>query len=126
MVLNSNQTLLGRCCFALNRHLTDATCLTEDETLALWEWFQRAKQALDLLLTPDHYNFVLLMNVEPHVHAHIIPRYASAREFGGSIFTDPDFGDHYNPAAQQYLEADAFLHLIAKIAQFLPDTGACS
>ena len=34
-------------------------------------------------------NYLALMMVDPHVHFHVIPRYASSREFEGSTFADP-------------------------------------
>jgi diadenosine tetraphosphate (Ap4A) HIT family hydrolase len=122
MALNANQALLGRCYFALNRHSVDALSLTDDETLALYEWFRRSRTALDSLLKPDHYNFVTLMNVEPHVHGHIIPRYKGAREFGGQTFNDSKFGANFNGEAEQYLESAAYEDLVAQIAGLLPQS----
>jgi len=43
-------------------------------------------------------NYLALMMVDPHVHFHVIPRYASGREFGGATCVDaawpkpPDLG----------------------------------
>ena len=43
-------------------------------------------------------NYLALMMVDPHVHFHVIPRYASSREFGGATCLDaawpkpPDLG----------------------------------
>ncbi len=34
-------------------------------------------------------NYMMLMMVDPHVHFHVLPRYESTREFGGSTFADP-------------------------------------
>jgi diadenosine tetraphosphate (Ap4A) HIT family hydrolase len=36
----------------------------------------------------DKINYLLLMMVDPDVHFHVIPRYASDREFAGVRFTD--------------------------------------
>ena len=43
-------------------------------------------------------NYLMLMMVDPHVHAHVIPRYEGSREFEGTSFPDagwpklPDLG----------------------------------
>lgn len=43
-------------------------------------------------------NYLALMMVDPHVHFHVIPRYAASREFGGATCLDaawpkpPDLG----------------------------------
>jgi diadenosine tetraphosphate (Ap4A) HIT family hydrolase len=35
------------------------------------------------------------MNGDRHVHFHVIPRYATSREFAGLVFTDGHLGEHY-------------------------------
>lgn len=47
---------------------------------------------------PDKMNYLMLMMVDPHVHAHVIPRYEGNRDFTGVQFPDagwpklPDLG----------------------------------
>jgi len=36
----------------------------------------------------DKINYLMLMMVDPHVHFHVIPRYADDRAFGGHDFVD--------------------------------------
>jgi len=36
----------------------------------------------------DKINYLMLMMVDPHVHFHVIPRYATAQTFEGHEFTD--------------------------------------
>lgn len=115
MVVNSDQAFLGRCYFALSRHETDVTRLSQVERDSLWGFFTRAKAALDSLFAPDHYNYVFLMNVTPHLHAHIIPRYAAPREFAGETFTDGKIGDHYDTSASHMLSEAGYEELVAAI-----------
>ena len=96
VVLNDDQGYLGRCYFALNRHETDVTRLSQPERESLWLLFGAVKSALDQIWGPDHYNYVFLMNVEPHLHGHIIPRYAVSRRFDNIEFVDGELGKHYN------------------------------
>ena len=34
-------------------------------------------------------NYLMLMMKDPQVHAHVIPRYGSPKQFGETVFTDP-------------------------------------
>ena len=36
----------------------------------------------------DRINYLMLMMVDPHVHFHVLPRYASPQEFRGQSFND--------------------------------------
>lgn len=105
LVLNENQATLGRLYFALKRHETDVTALAPAEVAALWELAGQAKQALDSVFAPDHFNYLFHMNMTPHVHMHIYPRYQTPRLFAGQSFTDTRFGDHYDP--QEIIILDA-------------------
>ena len=37
----------------------------------------------------DRMNYLMLMMVDPHVHFHVLPRYAVAQDFAGVSFADP-------------------------------------
>lgn len=36
----------------------------------------------------DRINYLMLMMVDPHVHFHVLPRYAAAQDFEGTVFAD--------------------------------------
>ena len=97
MAVNENQATLGRVFFALKRHETDVTALTPDEQESLWRFLKKAKDALMALFAPDHFNYLFHMNLDPHCHMHIYPRYAAPREFAGQTFPDTHYGGHYDP-----------------------------
>jgi diadenosine tetraphosphate (Ap4A) HIT family hydrolase len=90
LVLNRNQNLLGKSLLALRRHCESVTELTDDEWAALRRELAAASRLLTAALAPDHFNYAFLQNVDRHVHLHLIPRYASPREFGGRVFVDED------------------------------------
>ncbi len=119
LVLNDNQATLGRVFFALNRHETDIAQLTDAEVLSLWAFVRETKAALVSLFAPDHFNYMLLMNLTPHVHFHLFPRYAAPREFHGQVFADSRYGDHYDPAESRRLDAGAEAELIAALRRAL-------
>ena len=53
---------------------------------------RRVERSLDPLFAPDLYNLAFLMNMDKHVHLHVVPRYRGAREWHGESCTDPHFG----------------------------------
>ena len=54
----------------------------------------------------DKINYLMLMMVDPHVHFHVIPRYAGMQAFGGVEFPDsgwpgpPDLARAVTPSAE--------------------------
>jgi diadenosine tetraphosphate (Ap4A) HIT family hydrolase len=48
----------------------------------------RIEQVLADAFQNDKINYLMLMMVDPDVHFHVLPRYASAREYAGTAFTD--------------------------------------
>lgn len=95
LVLNRNQNLLGKSFLALRRHCESVGELTETEWGELRAELIAATELLRAALAPDHFNYAFLQNLDRHVHVHVIPRYATPREFGGRLFVDEDFpGPH--------------------------------
>ncbi len=90
--LNRNQNLPGKSLLVLNRHCERVPDLTAEEWASLRPHTARATAALDYLLAPDLYNLAFLMNLDAHVHLHIVPRYASPVEWRGETYTDPHYG----------------------------------
>ena len=123
LVLNENQATLGRVFFALNHHETDIARLTDAEVVSLWAFVRETKAALTALFAPDHFNYMFLMNLTPHVHFHLFPRYAQPREFGGQSYTDDQFGDHYDPHASRYMNEADEAALIAALRHELTQPG---
>ena len=90
VIVNLNQNKLGKLMACLLRHDEDICELTDAELLELWDVIRRTKAILDSLFRPDHYNYSFLMNLDSHVHLHIIPRYETVRVFEGADFLDSD------------------------------------
>ena len=124
LVVNDNQATLGRVFFALNRHETDIAALTDAEVLSLWAFVRETKAVLSALFAPNHFNYMFLMNLTPHVHFHIFPRYAYPREFAGQTFPDSRYGDHYDPAESRTVDADTEQALIDALRHALTQPSA--
>ena len=122
VMLNEDQSLLGRSFLVLRRPETDVTALTDAELLDLWAAVRQVKAALDRLWSPDHYNYAFLMNIDRQVHFHVIPRYREPRDFAGGTFVDPDFGGHYGTGPGRTLDAAGYDALLAALREPAFDT----
>jgi len=121
LVLNRNQNLLGKCFLVARRHREDVPELASGEWIDLRQQLARATEMLRLAFQPDHMNYAFLGNQDRHVHMHLIPRYAGSRRFGGEMFTDPDFPDHYAvPGPIRLLDPDLFAALAEQLRDHVP------
>ena len=94
-VINRNQNLLGKTMLVVRRHEEQVAALTTDqwsELLAEMRWVtDRVRHAF----APDHFNYSFLMNMDRHVHLHVLPRYVGSRHLAGVEFTDLDYPSAY-------------------------------
>ncbi|MGE0152128.1 MAG: HIT family protein [Reyranellaceae bacterium] len=79
----------------------------------------RIERGLKAKFAWDKINYLCLMMVDPDVHFHVIPRYASPREFAGVVF--PDAGWPAVPALGQFpaLDEATFDRLVGELRQAL-------
>jgi diadenosine tetraphosphate (Ap4A) HIT family hydrolase len=54
----------------------------------LQQMVQRIESMLRAVTGYERINYLMLMMVDPDVHFHVLPRYATPREFGGQSFLD--------------------------------------
>ncbi len=105
IILNDNQSYLGRCIVYLNsRYLEDPLELTREEWEELWfDILPRLAAALKKSFQPDRINYSHLANQTHHVHWHIVPRYEKnpQKEFADEIFKDEKVGKHYAGAPEK-------------------------
>jgi diadenosine tetraphosphate (Ap4A) HIT family hydrolase len=101
LYLNDNQNLLGKVMLVLNRHCESVLELTPDEWMQLRTEVRDAELGLDRLFRPDRYNLMFLMNLDRHVHLHIVPRYTTARTYAGEDFLDRDYAALATTAARR-------------------------
>jgi diadenosine tetraphosphate (Ap4A) HIT family hydrolase len=86
------------------RHVAEPTELTDAEAAAYGREVLRVGRALETVLQPVKLNYDVLGNTVPHLHTHIVPRYADDPRPGWPFpFPDPDPG----PMAADRLIADA-------------------
>ncbi len=88
VIVHPKQMTLGALIVACTE---DVTSLGTVSPIA-WSQFAQVsadvEDTLSRLFAPEKLNYLALMMVDPHVHFHVVPRYADTRTFGAREFTD--------------------------------------
>lgn len=74
------------CRVILNRHVKEMTDLPPDERLHFMQAVFAVETALRDLLNPDKINLASLGNQVPHLHWHVIPRFADDAHFPDPVW----------------------------------------
>jgi len=73
----------------LQRHAREMTDLDESERARLMAVVWAVESAVREVMEPDKMNVASLGNMTPHVHWHVIPRFADDRHFPSPIWAAP-------------------------------------
>ena len=93
-----NQFFLGRVyLWARREDAVDLMQMAFEEREELFNIGRTINRALTELFNPDLINYAALGNISTHLHLHVIPRYASPRQFDGIDFVDKRWGKNYAP-----------------------------
>lgn len=113
LLVNEYQTYLGKAVAWLEREgdMQRLSSITKEEREEFWNVvLPEYENALEKSFKPDHMNYAWLGNWfhmhKGHGHMHLIPRYASPREFAGRTFVDEKWGSHYIPTNDQSLSIE--------------------
>jgi diadenosine tetraphosphate (Ap4A) HIT family hydrolase len=88
LYLDRNQTYRGHCQLVFDgRHVVGLENLTEEEFASVMADLRIAARAIVEVCHPDLMNYASLGNVMPHLHWHLVPRYATDPRWGGPIYT---------------------------------------
>lgn len=79
----------GFCRVILNRHARELTDLAPEERDELMRVVYAVEAAIRQTLGADKMNVASLGNMTPHVHWHVIPRFADDRHFPAPIWAPP-------------------------------------
>lgn len=88
VVLVEDRDYPGFCRVILNRHVREMTDLDAEPRQRLMEVVFAAERALRELLQPAKINLASLGNMTPHLHWHVIPRFADDKHFPGSVWSE--------------------------------------
>ena len=76
----------GFCRVILNRHVREMTDLSPDERARLMQAVFVVESALREAMHPDKVNLAALGNQVPHLHWHVIPRFADDAHFPDPVW----------------------------------------
>jgi diadenosine tetraphosphate (Ap4A) HIT family hydrolase len=77
VILNRDQFFPGHVLLFTREHVTELFHLKPRMRSELMEEVSRVAQALQTVFQPDKINYELLGNMVPHMHWHLVPRFAT-------------------------------------------------
>ena len=89
VVLAEEADYPGFCRVILNAHVKEMSDLDTASRHRLMDVVHAVETGLRALLGPDKINLASLGNVVPHVHWHVIPRYADDAHFPDPVWAAP-------------------------------------
>ncbi len=89
--LRPTQSTLGACVISARRETPHFSGMTTEECAELATIVKDVENGIKAAFTYDKINYLMLMMVDPHVHFHVLPRYATAREFAGTTWHDKNW-----------------------------------
>jgi diadenosine tetraphosphate (Ap4A) HIT family hydrolase len=110
-VLNRDQFFPGYTLVFSKDHVTELFHLDPARRQGIMEDVCRVAAALDAVYRPTKMNYELLGNMVPHLHWHLVPRFA-----GDPLWPRPIWSE---PHAEQLLEPADYRQAIARIRQAL-------
>ena len=101
----------------------EATALGQVSARA-WAELARAthdlEEAAQAAFAYDRINYLALMMVDPHVHFHVLPRYAAERDVGGVVFRDAAWPKPPDITAAVELTPDGLRRLVERLSAHWP------
>jgi len=88
VLLRPAQPTLGSLVLVCREPATRFGAISAEAAAELREAVAAVERALGELLRFDKINYLMLMMVDPDVHFHVIPRYASVRRYADEEFAD--------------------------------------
>ncbi|MFA5925400.1 MAG: HIT family protein [Parcubacteria group bacterium] len=120
VLTHSNQSYLGRCVIWCKReNALDMTDATKEEQEELFRILKNLKKAIESAFRPDWMNYAFLGNGTRHLHAHVVPRYSSEKEFEGVSFKDERWGHSYRTDHDFTLPPEILEAIGLRIKRFL-------
>jgi diadenosine tetraphosphate (Ap4A) HIT family hydrolase len=88
VLLRPSQPTLGSVVLACKEDATSLGAVSAEAYAELAVATADLERALRTTFSCQKFNYLALMMVDPHVHFHVIPRYAESREFEGATCPD--------------------------------------
>ena len=102
----------------LNAHVKEMTDLSLDDRQALLQVVLAAESALREVMAPDKVNLASLGNVVPHLHWHVIPRFADDPHFPNPVWGERKrSAPHAAPGELNPQLSQALSRLLARVRE---------
>lgn len=108
VLLRPTQVTLGSLVLAAYEPARALSQLSRESFAELAEVVVDIERALKRAFSFDKINYLLFMMVDPDVHFHVIPRYATERSFATTKFTDPGWPGVPDMAGKNDVDAETF------------------
>ncbi|MBA4709915.1 HIT family protein [Aquitalea aquatica] len=97
----------GFCRVIWKQHVREMSDLSAADTRHLLDWVLHTERALRQVMQPEKINLASLGNVVPHLHWHVIPRFADDAHFPSPIWASPqrEGADHNQAGLADSLRA---------------------
>jgi diadenosine tetraphosphate (Ap4A) HIT family hydrolase len=89
VLLRPRQPTLGALVLVCEEPVTAFGAVSSAGYADLAQTIRRVEAMLGAAFAYDKINYLMLMMVDPDVHFHVLPRYATPRQFAGRTFADP-------------------------------------
>jgi diadenosine tetraphosphate (Ap4A) HIT family hydrolase len=89
IVMRPSQATLGALVLIAKSEVTSVAQLPQQAYVELQQATRLIETGLRRFQPFDKINYLAFMMVDPHVHFHVLPRYAGPKIFDGTPFTDP-------------------------------------
>jgi diadenosine tetraphosphate (Ap4A) HIT family hydrolase len=89
VLLRPQQATLGALVLASKSEATAFSQLPAEALIEFGQVVAAIESVLASVAAYDKINYLMLMMLDPHVHMHVLPRYAAPKHFEGVTFTDP-------------------------------------
>lgn len=114
VMLNRDQFFPGYCFVFTREHVTELFHLEQGMRTAVMEEVTAVAAALYNLFKPDKINYELLGNMVPHMHWHLVPRFASDPLWPRPIWSEPHdevilTPDEYAERIEQIKKEDSWI-----------------
>lgn len=120
VLLRPAQPSLGSLVLAATEPALALSALSADAFAVLPRAIRDIEATLGRAFGYDKINYLMLMMVDPHVHYHVIPRYAAPQSFGGQTFVDAGWPKVPNLGAATVLDAGGVAALTAHLKSLWP------
>ena len=120
VLLRPRQPTLGSLVLVCREDVKSVAAVSAAAFADLQRMVRGIESMLQEVVGYERINYLMLMMVDPDVHFHVLPRYASAREFGGVSF--PDAGWPGVPALEPAVAPEAALReaLLSRLRKAWP------